>query len=230
MRTHAAAQLIGDRSHQCDATATYTHGATRAYALLDGIGSSDAVRVWTHTTARRLARAAAIRDSAEAGLRAVHAVAAAERARRRTPSAVAVVAVAAPGQRLQIAWCGDARAYLLTGDRLWRLTKDHNKRQVLIDLGRTPDPYDRNTVTSYLGDTCDEPQIGTCTVPQRGRLLLASDGAYEPLEDAGEDLADYLAGSPRRAARTLTAAAIEFAPSHADNATTLVADLGAPGR
>ncbi|MEU8952498.1 hypothetical protein [Streptomyces sp. NPDC048489] len=35
---HASAQLIGDRSHQCDATATYTHNGARAFVLCDGIG------------------------------------------------------------------------------------------------------------------------------------------------------------------------------------------------
>ncbi|MFJ4428475.1 hypothetical protein [Streptomyces bobili] len=78
MRTHAAFQLIGDRSHQCDATATYTHNDARAYVLCDGIGSSDAVRDWTRTAARRLARAAALHADAEAGLRAVYGAYAAE--------------------------------------------------------------------------------------------------------------------------------------------------------
>ena len=229
---HATAQLIGTRSHQCDATATHTHEGVRAYALLDGIGSSATVRDWTRTTARRLARAAALQASAEAGLRTIHAVAAAERRgsgyTRGLPAAVAVVAVTAPGKPLQVAWCGDSRAYLLTPNgTLKRLTKDHNMRQVLLDLGTEPGRYARNHVTSYLGNTSDDPTIGTATTTQQGRLLLASDGAYEPLEDCGVDLADYLTGSPRTAARTLTAAAIEHTTERADNATALVADLGA---
>lgn len=228
---HATAQLIGTRSHQCDATATHTHAGTRAYVLLDGIGSSDRVREWTRTMARRLARAAAV-QGAEAGLREVHAEIAAERDGwayygAADPAAVAVVAVAAPGGPLEVAWCGDARAYLLAPDgTLEQLTKDHNMRQAMLDLGREPDQYARNHVLSYLGDIDDHPAIGTRTTAQQGRLLLASDGAYEPLEDDGCDLATYLTGSPRTAARTLTTAAIGHATRHADNATVLVADLG----
>lgn len=228
---HATAQLIGSRSHQCDATATHTHAGTRAYVLLDGIGSSNRVREWTRTMARRLARVAA-HHGAEAGLRTVHAEIAAERDgwayySTADPAAVAVVAVAAPGKPLEIAWCGDARAYrLIPNGDLERLTKDHNMRQAMLDLGREPDRYARNHVLSYLGDLDDHPQIGTCTTEQRGRLLLASDGAYEPIEDDGCDLATYLTGSPRAAARVLTTAAIGHATRHADNATVLVADLG----
>jgi serine/threonine protein phosphatase PrpC len=233
-RTHATAQLTGTRTHQCDATATYTQGGTRAYVLLDGIGSSDEIRDWTRTTARRLARAAATQGSAEAGLRAIHTLIAAEPDRQGwrgedAPAAVAVVVVAAPGKPLEVAWCGDSRAYLLTpAGGLDRLTTDHNMRQQLLDMGATPGRYARNTVTSYLGDAHPDPAIGAVTVPLSGRLLLASDGAYEPLEDSRRDLALYLGGSPQRAAREFVAGAIEHATEHADNATVLIADL-APG-
>ncbi|MFF1561819.1 SpoIIE family protein phosphatase [Streptomyces sp. NPDC058279] len=67
--------------------------------------------------------------------------------------------------------------------------------------------------------------IGSVTVPNSGRLLMASDGAYEPLEDAQLTLADHLEGSPQRAARTLVSTAIEHGGSRADNATVLLADL-----
>jgi PPM family protein phosphatase len=228
-RTHATAQLTGTRSAQCDATATYTAGGVRAYVLLDGIGSSDEVRDWTRATARRLARAAARCGDAEAGLRTVHALIADERAPMGwragdEPSAVAVVAVAAPGELLQVAWCGDARAYVLDGGKLVRLTTDHNMRQQLIDMGLVPGRYARNTVTSYLGDVGDRPRLGAVLGPVSGRLLLASDGAYEPLEDSCRDLAAYLEGGPRQAARRLVTAAIDHTTAHADNATALVAD------
>lgn len=231
MRTHATAQLIGGRSHQCDATATYTHQGTRAYALLDGIGSTEEVQTWTRMTARRLARAAA-RSGALEGLRAVHAARAAEVAAEgyfaeHMSKAVAVVAVAAPGREVEVAWCGDSRAYLLltAAEQPVRLTTDHNQRQQLLDMDLEPGPYARNIVTSYLGDTSDYARFGSVTVPNHGRLVLASDGAYEPLEDAGVSLADYLGGSPQRVARNLVSAAIEHATGRADNATVLVTDL-----
>ncbi|MFJ3176054.1 PP2C family protein-serine/threonine phosphatase [Streptomyces roseus] len=231
MSTHSSVQLIGGRSHQCDATATYTHQGRRAYALLDGIGSTEEVRMWTRTAARRLARAAAHAGALE-GLREIHAARAAELAdegwrAHDMPMAVAVVAVTEPGQRLDVAWCGDARAYLLpmSSDRVERLTTDHNMRQVLIDMGVEPGPYARNRVTSYLGDTNPYAPLGFTQVPSRGRLVLASDGAYEPLEDAEVAMTDYVTGSTRRAAQALVQAAIAHADGRADNATALIADL-----
>lgn len=231
MSTHSTAQLIGGRSHQCDATATYTHQGRRAYVLLDGIGSDDAVQAWTRTAARRLARAAA-RNGALEGLQQVHAARAAEVAAegwygQYMPMAVAVVAVAEPGKPLHIAWCGDARAYLLPAptSHVQRLTTDHNMRQALIDLELQPGPYARNRVTSYLGDTTPSASLGSVTVPASGRLILASDGAYEPLQDADIALGDYLTGRPQTAARALVEAAIAHGGERADNATALVVDL-----
>lgn len=233
---HATAQLIGDRSHQCDATATSTHNGARAYVLCDGIGSTDEVQAWTLTAARRIARAAARHADAETGLRAVYDQYAAEPARSELyadlPNACAAVAVSVPGKPLSVAWCGDVRAYTLTPDGTLRcLTADHNSRRV---FGGS-----RNLVTSYLGATeSDEgcrarynhPVIESATGPGGAcRLLLASDGAYEPLEDSARDLADYLAGSPKRVAADFVAAAIDHAASHVDNATVLVADLPTAG-
>ncbi|MFI9772095.1 PP2C family protein-serine/threonine phosphatase [Streptomyces sp. NPDC052415] len=234
MPTHATYQLIGNRSHQCDATATYTHNGARAYVLCDGIGSSDAVRDWTRTAARRLARTAALQADAEAGLRAAYEAYAAEpdrqdeHTRYDLPAACAVVAVTAPGRPLTVAWCGDARAYVLSPrGTLHRLTEDHNLRRVFRGS--------RNRVTSYLGatetDAERKAQIGHPAIEsvtrdmENCRLLLVSDGAYEPLEDSNRGLADYLTGSPKLAARSVAAFAVGHAGPHIDNATALVADL-----
>ncbi|WP_460071095.1 PP2C family protein-serine/threonine phosphatase [Streptomyces sp. YKOK-I1] len=241
MRLHATAQLIGDRSHQCDATATATApSGARAYVLLDGIGSTDEVRAWVRTAAQRLARAAAQRGDAEAGLRAVYERYAAEPersdpwARDSVPDAAAIVAVTAPGRPLTIAWCGDARAYVLVRGTVQRLTRDHNLRRVYPPCD-SHNGGNRNIITSYLGnsDTDDEvrdryghPAIETVT---RGAedcwLLLASDGAYEPLEDSCRNLADYLIGDLRAAALDFVASAVEHVSARADNATVLIADL-----
>lgn len=231
MRTYATAQLIGGRSHQCDATATYTHNGARAYVLLDGIGSSDEIRDWTRTAARRVARAAACQGDAEAGLRAVYDRYAAEPARSDlwadVPDACAVVAARTPDGKLTVAWCGDVRAYVLADGVLHRLTEDHNMRRV---IGGS-----RNRVTSWLGSVSSDVQVmgesghpaieTTARRSVRERLILATDGAYEPLEDSCCRLSDYLTGTPAEAARTFTEAAIDRAGSYADNASVLVADL-----
>ncbi|MEV5787083.1 mucin-2 [Streptomyces sp. NPDC048448] len=228
---HASAQLIGDRSHQCDATATHTHDGIRAYVLCDGIGSSDEVQAWTRTAARRIARAAARSGGADAGLRAEYDRYAAEPERKSPfadlPKACAAVAVAVPGEPLTVAWCGDVRAYTLTPGGIQRLTADHNRRRV---FNRS-----RNVVTSYLGATESDDErrqqynhaaIESATAPADSyRLLLASDGAYEPLEDSGRNFEHYLRGNPKDAARTFVGAAL-LGASYADNASVLVADLG----
>jgi serine/threonine protein phosphatase PrpC len=140
------------------------------------------------------------------------------------------VAVTAPGKPLTVAWCGDVRAYTLAPDGTLRcLTADHNRRRVFQGS--------RNVVTSYLGSGRNDeqvkaayghPAIEAVTGPAEAcRLLLASDGAYEPLEDSARNLAKYLDGNPRRAATDFVTAAIEHAGDYADNATVLVADLPA---
>jgi serine/threonine protein phosphatase PrpC len=198
MRTYATFQLIGDRSHQCDAVATATSPpGARAYVLLDGIGSTDEVRDWTRTAARRLARTAAYHADAETGLRTQYERYANEPDRQGPwgvgSNACAVVALTAPGRPLTIAWCGDTRAYVLARGTVRRLTADHNLRRV-YPPNDVHGGGNRNVVTSWLGatDTDDEaknlhghPAIETVTVPaEECRLLLASDGAYEPLEDS----------------------------------------------
>ena len=240
MRIYATAQLIGDRSHQCDATATASGpDGVRSYVLLDGIGSTDEVRDWTRTAARRLARSAAYHADAETGLRTQYQRYAADPDRQGPwgygPKACAVVAVALP-RWLTVAWCGDVRAYLLAGGTVQRLTADHNLRRVYPDNG-VHGGGNRNVVTSCLGnfetdqdvkDRYGHPAIESVTRPVEDcRLLLASDGAYEPLEDSLRNLADYLTGSPRTAARDFVQSAIDHATVHADNATVLVADLSA---
>jgi serine/threonine protein phosphatase PrpC len=244
MRTYATAQLIGDRSHQCDATAIYTTpSGARAHVLLDGIGSTDEIRDWTRTAARQLARAAARRGDAEAGLRAVYNRYAANPDRQGPwgygPKACAIVAVTTPSRPLTIAWCGDARAYILAGDTMERLTQDHNLRRVLPPTDMHGGG-NRNIVTSCLGnaESDDEakgryghPAIEAVTrAAGKYRLLLASDGAYEPHEDAGHDLADFLTigDLPETAEAfvdTAVATARAVANPHADNATVLIADI-----
>ncbi|GGZ23538.1 hypothetical protein GCM10010387_15920 [Streptomyces inusitatus] len=254
MRTYTTAQNTGLRTTQCDATAVHTApDGTRAYVLLDGIGSTEEVREWTRTAARRLARAASRRADSEAGLRHIYDSYAAEPNRqdpymwRYMPSAAAVVAVLAPDQRLKVAWAGDCRAYLLVRGITRRLTEDHNMRRVLPPTPRFPSGGSRNEITSYLGSgrTDDEtmsryghPAIEAVTIQLDGpcRLLLASDGAYEPHQDAGHDLfaevdEDLSTGIALRfvdaAIETAVRASLAEGPHpYADNATVLLADIG----
>ncbi|MFJ5120850.1 PP2C family protein-serine/threonine phosphatase [Kitasatospora sp. NPDC088548] len=241
---YAAAQQLGTRKAQCDATAVRTApDGTRAYVLLDGIGSTPEVRAWTVAAARSLARSAARRASAVGALTALYDRYAGEWERqdphlsRYLPKACAVVAVSAPGRPLEVAWCGDSRAYVVTGTGAHLLTADHNLRRVYPPRAGMPGG-NRNRVTSCLGSgqTDEEvryhyrhPAIESVTHPTgEYRLLLVSDGAYEPHEDRGGNVAEFLAGPVRQAARSLVSTAVTAAlrtGEAADNATALVADL-----
>jgi serine/threonine protein phosphatase PrpC len=238
MRYYATAKHIGGRSHQCDATAVVAapHGV-RAYALLDGVGSTPEVARWTRGAAHRVAALAARHRSAEAGLRAAYDHYAAREEpvspfAPQLPHAAAVVAVTAPGEALSVAWCGDARAYLWSGpEEVTRLTDDHNHRRAHPPYGPS------NVLTSCLGSSQTDAEVrlrhGHDTVEsvsrhlgrRCGRLLLASDGAYEPIEESTFDLVDLLPGEREDVAETVVAIAAETWGGAADNATVLVADL-----
>ncbi|MGW1840680.1 PP2C family protein-serine/threonine phosphatase [Streptomyces sp. NPDC002067] len=231
---HAAQQATGDRAYQCDVPAARISGPVRAYAVLDGIGDSPSVKRWARLQALRLVNLGAAHADAETALRAAHAEAAAEPGRddHDLPAAVAVLAVHVPG-RLSVSWCGDSRAYYLPdgADEAQLLTRDHNLRQHLLDQGQSPSsivPAARHTVLSCLGDPHPDPEIGATAISQpRGRLLLASDGAYEPITDACVDLATLMSEQPaERAARRIVRIAIASAAAgRADNATAVVADV-----
>lgn len=234
MRTHATAQLVGSRPRQCDATAVVAApNGVCVYALLDGVGKSHKVARWTRGAAHRVAAQAAHHQHAEHGLRAAYRHYADNKPCvspwEQAPAAAAVVAVTAPGKPLTIAWCGDARAYLHRDGALQQLTDDHNLRRV---NGGRP-----NIVTSWLGsdatdteclETVHHPAIESTTIDltcPSVRLLLASDGAYEPLSQPDLRMANLLTGTPQDDARRLVSLATELAGPRADNATALIADL-----
>ncbi|MDH6489631.1 mucin-2 [Streptomyces sp. SAI-127] len=241
MRNYATHQSTGGRDFQCDATAVATIDGVRAYALLDGIGDKPYVRDWTRAAARRLARTAARLHDAETGLRHERDRYAREDDRQGPwamgPKACALVAVEAPGLPLTVAWSGDVRAYWLVRGTLRPLTQDHNLRRVYPPC-ETHDGGSRHRVTSCLGsvDTdqdlmneVNHPAVEAATISaERGRLLLACDGAYEPHEDAGHRIGDLLYGTPAEAARRVVKDAVATArtvTNRPDNATALVADL-----
>jgi serine/threonine protein phosphatase PrpC len=254
MRTYATAQNTGTRSEQCDATAVRTIGGARAFALLDGIGSSPEVRAWTRNAAGRLAERAARHGDAETGLRGLYDTYAADPFRqdhylaRYEPKAAAIVAVTTPGSRLlTVAWCGDARGYLLRRGITLRLTQDHNLRRVWPPTANNPHGGNRNMITSCLGSALTDeqvkqqyghPAIESTTQLLDGpcRLLLATDGAYEPHEDAGHDLVVELGYEPLApavrqfvdlavATSENACRAVDPTDIHADNSTALLADL-----
>jgi serine/threonine protein phosphatase PrpC len=244
LTAHATAQKQGGRSHQCDATAvTAAPGGITAFAVLDGIGSSDEVARFTRNAAHRLTRTAVRTRSAEAAVRQISYEIDTDRFRLSSddaPAACALVALVVPGEPLRLAWSGDVRAYAIRDDVTEQLTRDHNWRRVLQDKGRPVGEGDRSTVTSCLGgvndaheieQVCGHPAIETATVDREElRLVLATDGAYEPIEDFGGPVHPFLTGFPAGAAEDFVETAVTSSrlyrmPHQVDNATVTVIDL-----
>ncbi|MGA5497748.1 PP2C family serine/threonine-protein phosphatase [Streptomyces cinereoruber] len=249
MANYATAHRIGTEDAQYDAVAVHTApDGARAYALLDGYVHRPATAQWVAREVRRVARAASRRADAAAGLRHIYQQHATDPARQmlddrlRMPKAAATVAVSVPGGPLTIAWCGDVRAYLLQDGTVRRLTEDHNMRRAQPANPRFPKGGSRDFLTSYLGNVHSGEEmlrsfmrhraVDSVTVTPDGpcRLLLATDGAYEPHEEAGHDLYEQLGhGSLIPAVRDFVIGAYETsmtATCTAGNGTALLAELG----
>ncbi len=129
---------------------------------------------------------------------------------------------------VQVAWCGDSRAYLVHDGELTRLTTDHNLAQDQVDAGHITadeawDHYGQSILTSALGcGSPDIPTIGLLDTPGQGRLLLCSDGLTSGLRD--EQIASLLKGDDlTEVARDLASAAVDAGST--DDTTVVVVDL-----
>jgi protein phosphatase len=85
---------------------------------------------------------------------------------------------------------GDSRAYLLRGQKLHQLTKDHTLAQALIDAGISgPDDTStramRHVLTAALGSTGErtDPQVQRLHLSDGDQLLLCTDGLSEMVAD-----------------------------------------------
>ena len=109
------------------------------------------------------------------------------------PMGTTVVAARVQGNRFEVAWVGDSRAYLWRDGQLAQLSQDHSYVQELIAQGALTSeqarshPH-RNVVTQALGVT-DPAQLNVETLTGEFRpgmqLLLCSDGLTEEVDDRG---------------------------------------------
>jgi serine/threonine protein phosphatase PrpC len=132
------------------------------------------------------------------------------------------------GRDLMIAHVGDSRVYLLRGNRLRRLTRDHTYAQLLVDTGqlRATDAATsrtRHILTNVLGgsDAHVEVEIDTLQLEEGDRLLLCSDGLTDLVDD--DTIATALLTHPTSAAAC--AHLVQLALDHGgrDNVTVIVA-------
>ncbi|MFG3447092.1 PP2C family protein-serine/threonine phosphatase [Stenotrophomonas sp. NPDC047960] len=209
----------------------YGDGELALWLVADGMGGHACGEA-----ASALARETIVREIRQ-GATLAHAIRVADEeiirtSRRRNdslPMGTTVVAARVHGNRYEVAWVGDSRAYLWRDGKLAQLSQDHSVVQEMVAQGNLTaeearaHPH-RNVVTQALGVT-DPAHLNVATTAGELRpgmqLLLCSDGLTEEVEDTG--IARTLAyddASAQECVDTLVAAALDGGGS--DNITVIL--------
>ncbi len=121
---------------------------------------------------------------------------------------------------------GDCRAYLRGDAGIERLTRDHSLVELLVESGditlqeAQTHPM-RHQITRFCGMSGEPlPEVRPVELPERGRILLCSDGITNELND--DELNQLCAGDYLELANHIVAAAV--AAGGRDNATAMVAE------
>ena len=201
------------------------------WVIADGMGGHEAGEVASGITIRELARCI------EQGMSLAQAIDAAHRAIQvaalqgegATDMGSTVVAAKLAGQRYEIAWVGDSRAYLWNGT-LHQLTTDHSYVQLLLNAGliaesEIPGHPFSNVISQALGvggpdKTNIKIDLVSGKLVENDTLLLCSDGLSGELTD--DRIAAILAETKGAQTRVdyLIAAALEAGGK--DNVTVIV--------
>jgi len=142
--------------------------------------------------------------------------------------ATTAVVVMARDDHFACLWAGDSPAYLLRGNMLTKITRDHSLVQEMIDGGIISESEaahhpQANIITRAVGADADALSLDKRTgqLMQGDRLLLCSDGLSKTLSP--ERLAELLAMDGEGSAERLVTAAVE---AHAaDNVTAVTIDF-----
>jgi serine/threonine protein phosphatase PrpC len=147
------------------------------------------------------------------------------------------VGAVAVGDELHVAWVGDSRAYLIRGQRIFRLTRDHSKVQEWVDQGRlSPEEArvhpDRNIVTRSVGLRA-ELLVGIAqpvSIVGGDIVVLCSDGVTDLIGDNDICRVVLESSSPQQACDRLLERCARIGvqtETETDNATVIVAALKA---
>jgi PPM family protein phosphatase len=236
--------LRRQRTEDSMAMATLDDEGVRIMVVCDGVSTSGepAAASWAAAQSALAYLVAAVQDrhpDIEAAMRS--AVVAAHGAvctvpRRRAsqdePPATTLIAALVRDGSATIGWVGDSRAYFVSADDAWRLSRDDTWATEQVEMGgmaeeeALADPR-AHALTSWLGDQEGELEPSVCTfvLPTSGCLLLCSDGLWNYAPSPGR-IRELVMRFPADAtavdvARGLT----EFARSSggADNITVAVA-------
>jgi serine/threonine protein phosphatase PrpC len=137
------------------------------------------------------------------------------------------------GADLFLGHIGDSRAYLLRGEKLHQLTKDHTLAQALIDAGIAgpDDPSTRamqHVLTAALGATGErsDPQVQRLHLRDGDQLLLCTDGLTEMVTD--NDIASVLTDADSSEATCQSLIDLALAGGGNDNITVVLARYHLP--
>ena len=132
------------------------------------------------------------------------------------------------GADLFLGHIGDSRAYLMRGEKLHQLTKDHTLAQALIDAGiaTAKDTVTRamkHVLTAALGTTGEpsDPEVQRLHLSDGDQLLLCTDGLTEMVSD--NDIAAVLADANSSAAACQGLINLALAGGGRDNITVVLA-------
>lgn len=208
------------------------------WAVADGAGGHESGEFASTEVARLLQTIDADLPPAEmllavrARLEAAHARLHAEATRHGAGTTVAttVVVILARDAHFACLWAGDSRAYLLRGNALTMITRDHSLVQALLEEGSITEAEainhpQANVITRAVGADSEvlELEKRTGQLMPGDRLLLCSDGLSKSLSE--ERLAELLRGDHDTNAERLVMAAL--AAQATDNVTALTIDFSA---
>jgi protein phosphatase len=204
----------------------------KLWAVADGMGGYEGGEVASAIVVRELARrigaGCSLVDAVHASHQAI--VEAVARGEGAPAMGSTVVAARFDGNRYQVAWVGDSRAYLWNGTGLRQLTRDHSYVQLLLAAGligaeELATHPNRNVILQALGvGGPDGAPLQVDLIDERWRdgdtLLLCSDGLSGEVPDTA--IADILGSETDNRVRTdrLVAAALEHGAR--DNVTVVV--------
>lgn len=92
--------------------------------------------------------------------------------------------------KVTVAHIGDSRAYLLSGNKLKRITRDHSVVQDLLDNGTITEEQakvhpQKNYITRAVGTDIDvEADISTHTFKKNDSIIICSDGLTSMVDDS----------------------------------------------
>lgn len=163
------------------------------WALADGMGGHERGDLASALALEELMCAVQQGEELPAAVHAAHRaiIAAAQPAACEAGMGSTLVAVRLDGDKFELAWVGDSRAYRIGSEHIEQLSHDHSWVQAMIDAGRmsTEEAREhprRNVILQCLGQVGQALEVGLLRnrLAPDELLLLCSDGLTNELDDA----------------------------------------------